>query len=107
MTPETTAALIAKLQDGSVELQYKGKFDGLWKDSSQTADEIMYSIVEGIEYRIKPSTVSLPEVELPKNTSFFMTSDFDCKLDIGIYFKNNADKIEWADYLNSILGEIK
>jgi hypothetical protein len=112
MTPETKAALIAKLQDDSVQLQFKLKC-GNWADDDHSIESIINAIVLGYIYRIKPSTVSLPAVELPKpifhkyletiqyHNIFYITDISDTK------FKTESDAQQWAEYLNSVLGCIK
>ena len=108
MTPETKAALIAKLQDDSVELQVKNLLNQ-YVDSSVSAYELHRMVyVFNHEYRIKPSTVSLPAVELPKP----LKVECKCRPDsigyepwVMINFKSNADFEQWHDYINSALKQ--
>ena len=120
MTPETKAALIAKLQDDSVKIQSKYRHQE-WQDTDENAYEMHKTSIEAhkyFEYRIKPSTVSLAAVELPKPeiTSKFFARELCASEDYDrftfdtrnyVIFKTESDAQQWADYLNSVLSCIE
>ena len=114
MNEQTKQALIAKLQDDSVELQI-GIINGIWTDTKYSALEAhIESSKHNLDLRIKPSTVSLPACELPKPETFELIAPLNIRaIDSTalpfmcasiLSFKTESDAQAWADYLNSVLG---
>jgi len=106
MTPETKAALIAKLQDDSVELLLTFKADDNGRhyrlNTIRDCIECLYDDGRN-QLGIKPSTVSLPACELPKLLSVVKTKNNDVYW-VYLALESESDRNQWADYLNSVLG---